>query len=227
MTLDLIGVEGVEWLSKLKENVVGDVDQVVLWVDTCGTQLVLHPLWGWSNSTTRNGQSCITRCSLGVLYNDLERHIVVVYLEILYRWHLQTNILATATQISYQVASYADMRCGVDTVRCKTNANEIVILDTKEVACRHTDRSILGELHNTLVRGADTQLILGTQHTERLYTANLATLNLELLVASVGIEHSSYRGTHNLQALAAVSSSADNLQRLLCTYIDSCDMQVV
>ena len=42
--IDFLGIEGMQWLTQLKEYEVGDIDQIVLGVDTRSTQAVLHPL---------------------------------------------------------------------------------------------------------------------------------------------------------------------------------------
>ena len=77
------------------------------------------------------------------------------------------------------------------------------------------------------MRGTDAEFILGAEHTQRLNATNLAALDLELLVATIGVENRAYRGTQHLQALAAVGRTAHNLQRLLGAYIHLCDVQVV
>ena len=43
-TLNLRSIKGVQWLTKLKEYEVGNIDKVVLWVDTRSAQVVLHPI---------------------------------------------------------------------------------------------------------------------------------------------------------------------------------------
>ena len=119
------------------------------------------------------------------------------------------------------------MRCCIYTVWSKTNTNQIVILNIQIIVGRHTDRCILWKLHNTVVRLTNAELILCAEHTERLNTTDLATLDLELLVATIWIEHRAYCCTQHLQALTAVWCTADNLQRSLGTNIYGCNVEVI
>ena len=91
---------------------------------------------------------------------------MVIYGELLYRGELNLYILTLRAKVSRQVACYADVRCCIYAVGCKANADKVVVLDVKVVACGCAHNSLLGKLHNAVVRSADTKLILCAEHTE-------------------------------------------------------------
>ncbi len=119
------------------------------------------------------------------------------------------------------------MRGGVDAVGSEAYAYQIVVLDVEVVAGGHADRRVGGQLHYTRVVGTYAQLILGAQHAERLHAADLAALDLELLVAAVGVEHRAHRGAQHFEPLAAVGRAAHDVERRLAAHVDRGYVQVI
>lgn len=140
---------------------------------------------------------------------------------------LHLDLLAAAAQVGRQVARHADVRGGIDPVGGQTNLNQIVVLDVEELLGRRTHDGIGRKLHDARVRRADTQLVLGTEHAERLHAANPAALDFELLLAAVGVEHRTYGGAEHLEPRTAVGGAADNLERLAASHVDRRYVEVV
>ena len=227
VSLDLVGIEGVQGLSQLEEDVIGYVDQIVLGVDARGAQFVLHPLGRGGYLAPRDREARISgRCGT-VLDDDLDRHVVVVDGEGVHRGKLEAHLLAAAAEVGRQIARHAYVRGGVDTVGREAYAYQIVILDMEKLACRHSHRGICGQLHDAGMVGADAELVLGAEHTHRLDAADLAALDLEGLVTAVGVEHRADGGAENLESLAAVGGAADDAQRSLGADVYRRDVQVV
>ena len=77
------------------------------------------------------------------------------------------------------------------------------------------------------MRSSDAQLVLGTEHAQRLDAADLRPLDLELLLAAIGVEHRADRRAERLHSGPAVRSAADDLQRLARADIHRGNVQVV
>ena len=88
-----------------------------------------------------------------------------------------------------------------------------------------TDWDIVGEDDDAVVVGADADLVLGANHAVGGDASELGGLDGERLVAIV--ENSSYRGHDDLLASGDIGGAADDVERLLGTYIDSRNVEVV
>ncbi len=225
--LDLRGIERVEGLSEFEQHEVGDVHQVVLGVDARGAQAVLHPLGRGADLAARDRDARIAGCRLGVFDRDADFEGVVVGPEVRHVGHAHFDLLAAAAQVGRQVARHADVRRGVGTVGRQSDADQVVVLDAEVFAGRHAHGRIGRELHDAVVGGADAQLVLGAEHAERLHAADFAALDLELLVAPVGVEHGAHRGAQHLEARAAVGGAAHDAQRLGAARVHGGDVEVV
>ena len=87
---------------------------------------------------------------------------------------------------------------------------------------RGSDRCVGRENLDAGMVVADSELVLGADHSERLYATNLGLLDLE-----VSREHGSDAGEENFLAGGHVRSAADNGQRLAGAVIDFRDMKMV
>ena len=225
--LDLCGIEGVQRLSELEEHEVGDVDQVVLGVNARGPQAVLHPLGRGADLAARDRDAHVAGAGLVVFDADRHGQVVVVHGKGRDVGPLHLRPLAAATEVGRQVARHADVRGGIHPVGRQADLDQVVVLDAEVLPGRHADGRVGRKLHDALVRGADAQLVLGAEHAERLDAADLRPLDLELLVAAVGVEHRADRGAEHLQSRTAVGRTADDLQRFARADIDRRDVQVV
>ena len=227
MSLDLVGVEGVQRLAQFEEDEVRDVDQVVLRVDAGRPQAVLHPLGRGADLAARNRHARIARCGLLVLDADLHLQIVVVHRKGRDVGPLHLSLLAAAAQPRRQVARHADMRSGIHAVGGQADLDQVVVLDVQELLGAHAHGGVGRKFDDALVRRADAQLVLGTQHAERLHAADLRAFDLELLVAAVGVEHRTDLGAEGLQPRTAVGGAADDPQRFALADVDRRHVQMV
>ena len=92
---------------------------------------------------------------------------------------------------------------------------------------RHAHGGVGRKLHDAVVRRSDAQFVLGAEHAQRLHAADFRTLDLELLVAAVGVEHRADRRAEDLQPRTAVGGAADDLQRFGGSDIDRGQVEVV
>ena len=226
-TLNLIGIESVQGLTQLEQNIVCDIDQIILGIDAHSAQRILQPLGRGSDLATRNRYTCIARCSLRILNLDFDLQIVIIDRELINRRPSQLDLLAVSCQICRQVARYADVRRCVDTVGGQTDTNQIVVLDIEILLSRHTYGGVGRQLLDTIVVGANAQLIVGTQHTERLDATNFTLLDFESLGFAHRVEHRTDSCTEHLQACTHVGGTANDIERLACTDIDRRYVQVV
>ena len=226
--LDLTGVEGVQRLAELEENVVGDVHQIVFGMNARRTQRVLHPVGRRADLAARDRHARIAGRGLRVFDRDADLQRMIVDRE---RRHVGPQHpclrIALSAQIGRQIARHADMRSCIDAVGRQTDADQVVVLDMQILLGRHPDRRIGGQLHDTVVRRADPQLVLGAEHSERLHAADLAALDLERLVASFGVEHGTHRCAEHFESLAAVGGAADDPQGLRSAHVDRRYVQMI
>ena len=93
------------------------------------------------------------------------------------------------------------------------------------LSSRRTHHSVLGEYDDSIVRSADTDFVLSTDHTQALVTTQLGTLDLEFLIAVV--EHAAHVGNNHFLASLHIRSATDNLLRSFSlTQVDSRQMQM-
>ena len=101
------------------------------------------------------------------------------------------------------------MREGIGTVGCDVYLDEPVALQVVVFCCGGTDNGILRQHDDASMVVANAYLVLGTNHAQRLYAAQLRLLDDKLLVAIV--EHTAQVGHDNLLACCHVGSTTDNL----------------
>ena len=119
------------------------------------------------------------------------------------------------------------MRRRIHAVGRQSDLNQVVVLDMQVFPGGHAHRSVGRQLHDAVVRRADTQLVLGAEHAERLDAADLRPLDFELLLPATGIEYRAHRGAEHLQPGTAVRRPADDLQRLSGADVHRRQVQVV
>lgn len=119
------------------------------------------------------------------------------------------------------------MRRRIDTVGSQTDADDIVVFQLQVLPGRLADFRVGRRTMMPSCEGSDTQFVLGAEHPERLHAPDLAALDLELLLAAVGVEHRTHRSAKDLETLPTVGSTADDLQRSLAAYIHRRQMQMV
>ena len=225
LTFHHVGVEAMHRLTVCHHHIVGDVDDVVDRTQTYNLQFVLQPLGALLHLAACDAYASIAAASLGVLYLYVDRHVVVVDVELRAVGTVQRCLVTIALEPSIEVARYAPVRECVRAVGCDVYLDNPVALQVIILGSRLTDGSVLRQHDDAIMSGAHANLVFGTNHTKRLYAAELRLLDRKLAVAVV--EHAAQVGNDNLLTSSYVRCAADNLLRLALAEVDGCDMKVV
>ena len=138
---------------------------------------------------------------------------------------MKSRLIAVLLQPCIQVASHTPVRERISAVGSDVNLNQPVTLQVVILSSRRTYHSVLRQHDDTSVTGADTYLVLGTNHAQRLHTTQLGLLDDKLLVAVV--EHTAQVSHYDLLACCHVRCSTDYLLRLTLAQVYCCDVQVI
>ena len=225
MTGNHVGIEAVQWLTVCHHDVVGDIHDIVDWTQADDVQLVLQPLRALLHLAVGDAYAGIALASLGVLNLYIDRKILVIYYEFIARWAMQTSLVTVLLQPGIEVASYTPVAECIGTVGSDINLDEPVALQVIVLGSRLTNRCILREHDDTVVRCTHANLILSTDHTQALYTAELALLDGKTLVAVV--EHAAQVGNDYLLTGSYVRRTADNLLWLALAQVNGCYVEVI
>ena len=225
MTGNHVGIEAVQWLAVCHHDVVGDIHDIVDWTQADDVQLILQPLRAFLHLAVGDAYAGIALASLGVLNLYIDRKLLVIYYEFIARWTMQTGFITILLQPGIEVASYTPMTECIGTVGSDINLDEPVALQVIVLSSRLTHRCILWEHDDTVVRCTHANLILSTDHTQALYTAELALLDGKTLVAVV--EHAAQVGNDYLLTGSYVRRTADNLLWLALAQVNGCYVEVI
>ena len=88
------------------KDIIGNIDDVVDRTYTDQTQLVLQPFGTFLYGHVLDGNACVAGTCFCVLNNNINVHIVVVYLEGIYRRTLQCSLTTVLNKPCIQVARY-------------------------------------------------------------------------------------------------------------------------
>ena len=225
MTGNHVCIEAVQWLAVCHHDIVGNIHDIVDRAQADDVQLILQPLRTFLHLTTGDAYTGITLASLSILDFNIDRKIFVVYHKLIARWAMQACLVAILLQPGIQVAGYPPVTERISTVGCDINLDEPVALQMVIFSSRLTYRSIFWEYDDAVVRGTYTNLILSTDHTQALYTAEFALLNGKTLVAIV--KYAAQISHDNLLTCSNVRSTTDNLLRFALTQVNGCNMEVI
>ena len=118
------------------------------------------------------------------------------------------------------------MRSAVVAVRRDIHLDDVIILQMEILFCGQTHRCIFQQHHDSVMRRADTNLILCANHSQRFLTANLAAFDGEVLIA--GIEYCADRSHNHFLSGSHIRRTANDLYRLFVRRDTSGrDMQMV
>ena len=225
MTGNHVGIEAVQWLTVCHHDVVGDIHDIVDWSQADDVQLILQPLRAFLHLAVGDAYAGIALASLGVLNFYIDRKIFVIYYEFIARWTMQAGLITVLLQPGIEVASHTPVTECIGTVGSDINLDEPVALQVIVLGSRLTHWSILREHDDTIVSSAHANLILSTDHTQALYTAELALLDGKTLVAVV--EHAAQVGNDYLLTGSYVRRTADNLLWLTLAQVNGCYVEVI
>ena len=132
-----------------------------------------------------------------VVYGKFARHRIV-----------QGGLIAVLLQPCIQVAGDTPVRQGIGTVGSDVYLDEPVALQMVILCGRSAYHSVVREHDDARMRAAYANLVLGTNHAQRLHTTQLRLLDYKLLVTVV--EHATQIGYNHLLAGCYVGRSALN-----------------
>ena len=225
MTGNHVGIEAVQWLTVCHHDVVGDIHDIVDWTQADDVQLILQPLRALLHLAVGDAYAGIALASLGILNLYIDRKLLIVYYELIARWAMQTGFITVLLQPGIEVAGHTPVAECIGTVGSDVNLDEPVALQVIVLGSRLTNRCILWEHDDTVVRSTHTDFILSADHTQALYTAQLALLDGKTLVAVV--EHAAQVGNDYLLTGSHVRRTADNLLWLALAQVNGCYVEVI
>ena len=231
--LNLGEVEGMERLTHLHKDEVGDIDNIVDGAEAYSAELILEPVGRLLNLDVADGDAAVTLAGLIFVLSDLNLdgiRLVTFLVDgkgFIDRRPLYCKLLMlTGVKHCNNVASNADMGSGIRAVGGDGDFEGIVIFDIEVFAGGHSDGSVVGQHHDAVMAGTQLEFVLGAKHA----FANLATqfTFLYLIKLSVGSpDFGPYLGTDHLLAGGNIGSTANDMQRLGSADIDSGDVQMV
>ena len=218
---DLCSVESVQRLSGLHKYEIGDIDYIVYRPEAYAQKLFLHPVRRRSHLDAAYGNAAVTWRSFRSQH--LYRYGLTLALgECGDVGYIQFAGNAVVAEIGVEVPGHSDMRGGINPVGSQSNLYYSVGLELEIFLCACAGNGCRIEDHNAFVAVSDAQLILGAYHSERLHAAYLGLLDLEILS-----KHSAYGCQQHLLAGSHVRRTADDLQQLLLSGIELCNVKMV
>ena len=220
--LHLVGVEGMQGLSELEKDIIGDVHDIVDGPEAYGREPVLHPLGRGGGLHASDRDAGISGGSVGVEDLDVESAVGVSLAEGVNRRSHELAGDAAQLEIGVQIPGDSPMGGGVHPVRGDFIFYHGLSLQMQIFPRGRADNGVLGEHHDSVVAGAESELVFGAYHSERFDTAYLGLLDLE-----VAGEHGSDAREEHLLAGRHVGSAAYHRQGFAGAVIDFSDMKMV
>ena len=201
---DLGRIEGVQGLSELEQDEVGNIHHVVDGTQTDGQQLLLQPLRRFFHLHAREGDARISRSSGSILHFDRnflpgalgEAGIVRT---------LQRARDAIVHQVGIQIAGDTPVGGRIHAVRGNFIFDDRLGLEVEVLLGGRSHHGIFRKDHDSLVGGTDAQFILGTNHSEGFHAADFGFLDLE-----IARKHGSDAGEQHFLACRHVRGAAND-----------------
>ena len=211
----------MQGLSQLEQDEVGDVHHVVDGTQADGQQPLLQPFGRFLHLHACEGDARIPRSGGGIfhLYRNLlsgtlgKAGIVRT---------LQRARDAIVHQVGIQIAGDTPVGGCIHAVRGNFIFDDRLGLEVEVLLGGRSHHGFFRKDHDALVGGADSQLVLGTDHSEGLHAADLGFLDLE-----IAREHGSDAGEEHFLACRHVRGAADDRQRFTGSVIHGGDVQVI
>ena len=220
-----VSIEAVQRLTVGEHHVVGNVNYIVYRSQAYGCQAVLKPFRRLLDIAACDADARIAAASLRILYDHIDGKGVVINGERRVTRTMEAGLIAIALEPCIEVACHAPVRQCIGAVGGDINLYEPVALQVVILGSRCSHHCIVGQHDDTVVRRAHSYFVLSTYHAERLHTAQLRLLYLELLVAVV--EHTPQVGNDNLLSGSHIWCAADNLAWCLASQVNGSHVQVV
>ena len=167
----LAEVETVHRLTCAKENVVGDVHNIVDGALAYSQEVILQPLRTFLHLHATNGEAAVARASLGVFHFHRNGTVGAVALESVNAWAVELGVVAVTLHPSVEVASHTVVRSTVHTVRGEVHLNQPVALHTVVVGGRSAHFRVGRKHDDAIVACAHAYFVFSANHTARLHAA--------------------------------------------------------
>ena len=135
-------------------------------------KLILQPLRTLFYSNVFYSNTGISGTCFTVLYRYFYIEIVIFYCKSIDQRTFQRSLLAILNQVGIQVACHTIVRTGIRTIGRDIHFEYIITLYIIIIFGQCARNSLFGQDDDTIVRSPDTDFILCTDHTDRLYTTN-------------------------------------------------------
>ena len=202
-------IKALQGLTVGHHDIVGEVHKIINRTQTHGGQFVLQPIGAFLHFAVGDAHAGITAAGLCVLDDDVDGERVVIDGKRRCARAVEAGLIAVLQEPGIQLTGYTPVTQGISTVSRDVNLYEPVALQVVIFSGWSTHDSILWQNDDTSMRGAHTNLILCTNHSTGVYTAQLGLLDDKLLVAI--IEHAAQVGHNDFLTSSNVGRSTDYL----------------
>ena len=226
----LVRIKGVQGLTEVVKDVVGDVHHVVLGFDANGPQPLLHPIRGWADGDIRQGHTEVQRGAFGIF--DVQGNGACSFGQ-RQAGHVPEVGYGGALAVSpipfprcAQVPGHPPVAHGVRSVRGQADFDAVVGLQAQSGRCGGPCCQAAVQDQDAVVIGADAELIFRADHPHRHLSTNLALLDFEGL-ALQRVARASHGGHHHLLTGGHVGRSADNRERFAVAHVHGGDAKSI
>ena len=150
---------------------------------------------------------------------------MIFHLKSIYRWTLQSSLLAILNQVSIQVTGYTIVWTSVCTVRSNIYFEHVVTLDIIIVFGESTRHSFSRQHNDSCMISTNTDFVFCTNHPCRFYTTDFWLLDSKAFITV--IKFGTQGGNHYFLSGSYIRSPTYNLHRFSVSQIDGSDMQMV
>ena len=102
----LSGIEAMQWLTESMNDIISDIHYIINRTYTDQAQFILQPFGAFLHSNAFHRNAGIVRTGFAVFNHYFDIQIMIFHLKSIYRWTLQSSLLAILNQVSIQVAGH-------------------------------------------------------------------------------------------------------------------------
>ena len=163
--LNLVSIEAVHRLTISVQNVIGNIDDVIDRTHTDKAKLVLQPFRTFLHRYSLDGHSGITRAGFGIFHHNVDVHVMIVYLESIYRRTLQRSFMTVLNEPCVKVTCHTVVGAGIGTVRSNVHFKHVFALHVIVILGQCTRNYVSRQYDDTFVACTHANFIFGTNHT--------------------------------------------------------------
>ena len=218
----------MEGLAEGHQDVVGHVHHVVNRTQADYAEALFEPVGTFLDGHAGDGQAAVTGAEGSVGHFHLHRlSLGAVDGEAVDRRLGQgRRVVAVGSEVGGQIASYAEVRSGVDAVGREVHFDYEVVGQIIELGGGGAGGgSAFGQHDDAVVRSAHTDFVLGTNHAKRFHAADFGFLDFEFFVTIV--ESGAHGSHHHGLAGSHVGRAAHDLGGFTVAKVHGGDVEVV